>query len=72
MIHSPNPPSSDADNLLVIFKHLISCLPDEHKHCLTRDLEKEIQDRVKSGVDGHNASVLQEMAKKAGLKLSIT
>lgn len=72
MIHSPKSPSSDAENLLVILKHLISCLPAEQKDCLTRELEKEIKDRLNSGVDAHNARELQTMAEKAGVKLSLT
>lgn len=72
MIHSPKPLSSDADNLLVIFKHLISCLPDDSKFCLAQSLSKEIKERLSSGVDAHNAGALQAMAEKAGLKLSLT
>lgn len=72
MIYTPKPLSSDADNLLVILKHLIRCLPDDSASCLTQSLSKEIKERVNSGVDLQNASALQTMAEKAGLKLSLT
>jgi hypothetical protein len=65
MIHSSKPLSSDADNLLVILKHLISCLPEGSASRLTESLSKEIKERLNSGVDFENASALQTMAEKA-------